>query len=99
MSKLFLFVADNCSIRSKKRKELILLYLCRDSRCHSIYVVLQIGEMRRWEGGTQDVPLDDSDRVSHFWAPTVRKPLPASPVDSAARPDTIPHMSERVETR
>lgn len=45
------------------------------------------------------MPLDDSARVSHFWAPTVRKLLPASPVDYAAGPDMIPHMSERAETR
>lgn len=50
-------------------------------------------------GGTQDMPLDDSACMSHFWAPTVRKLLPASSVDNAGRPDMIPHMSERVETR
>lgn len=47
--------------------------------------------MERW--GSQDMPLDDSLRVSHFWVRTVRKLLAASSVDAAARPDVIPHIS------
>lgn len=41
------------------------------------------------------MPLDDSLGVSHFWAHTVSKLLPASCVDDADRtgPDMTPHMS------